>query len=45
MLAGAADAPKFLDHVVGALMGLCGTVFAFISRLDARLHELLITED
>jgi hypothetical protein len=30
MLAGAADAPKFLDHVVGALMGLCGTVFAFM---------------
>jgi hypothetical protein len=30
MLAGAADTPTFLDHVVGALMGLCGTVFAFL---------------
>jgi len=30
MLAGAADAPTFLDHVVGALMGLCGTIFAFM---------------
>lgn len=30
MLVGAADTPTFLDHVVGALMGLCGAVFAFM---------------